>query len=544
MIHFDEMACLLYLEGQLEPARAREMALHVQECADCRTLLHALERESHVLSAALTEDNEAMPARILSPRSWGVPSWVWTLAFGVFAFGAYWLWVESVDPWLQQLSNAGFGGTNFVSMLLFSGAFWEGWSYLINVLQVVAVVLVGVAAVGLLRRRFRRPTAIAAMMSMMALALAVALPQRAAATEIRRDESVLVPAGEVVHSDLIATGASVRVEGTVEGDLIAFTGTLIVTGHVTGDIIAFAGQLRMEGTVDGNIRVISHTASVDGTVAKNVAFIGDTFDLTERGQLGGSLITIASDGDLDGKIHRDLLGLISRTSLDGAVGGEMWVRGKSLRIGSSGEIDGRATFRGTRKPVIAAGAKLAMPLNVETQGETQRFLVSGLRLLVNEIVGFGMALLLGVLLVTVLPGFFRATLRETGRIGVPIGIGALALVIGVFVLVLGVLLILVGVGAGVAGVLAYAPILYIAQIFVGAWLGNRILGEASNTTGSIVGRMAFGLMILHAAGIIPFLGGLIWLTVGLWGTGAVLLGFYEMSRAEEIVALPAYQDSN
>ena len=49
MTHFDEMACLLYLEGQLEPSRAREMTLHLSECAECRTLLHALERESHKL---------------------------------------------------------------------------------------------------------------------------------------------------------------------------------------------------------------------------------------------------------------------------------------------------------------------------------------------------------------------------------------------------------------------------------------------------------------------------------------------------------------
>src|SRR5258708_19843858 len=186
MIHFDEVACLLYLEGQLEPQRAREMALHIGECTACRALLHALERESHVLFAALTEDNEPMPARLLSTRSWGVPSWVWTLAFGVFAFGAYWLWADSVDPWLQRLSNAGFGGTDFVSMLLFSGAFWEGWSYMIDVLQVVAVVLVGVAAVGLLRRRVRRPTAIAVIMSVLALALPV--PHHAAATEFPREQ--------------------------------------------------------------------------------------------------------------------------------------------------------------------------------------------------------------------------------------------------------------------------------------------------------------------------------------------------------------------
>jgi hypothetical protein len=157
---------------------------------------------------------------------------------------------------------------------------------------------------------------------------------------------------------------------------------------------------------------------------------------------------------------------------------------------------------------------------------------SGIRLIVNAIVGYGAALLLGVLFVTVFPGFFRMTLRETGRIGLPIGVGAVALIAGVFLLVLGILLIFVGVGAGVAGVLGYAPILYVAQIFVGAWLGNKILGEATNPTIAVIGRIALGLLILHVAGLIPVLGGLMWLAVALWGTGAVLLGFYRMSRAE------------
>jgi hypothetical protein len=169
------------------------------------------------------------------------------------------------------------------------------------------------------------------------------------------------------------------------------------------------------------------------------------------------------------------------------------------------------------------------------QEENRREIFEAIRLIVNEIVGLGAALLLGVLLVTVVPGFFHATLRETGRVGAPIGVGAVALLAGVFLLVLGILLIFVGVGAGVAGVLGYAPILYVSQVFVGAWLGSRILGETSSTTGSIIGRMALGLLILHAVRLIPVLGGLIWLAVALWGTGAVLLGFYRMSRAEPAV---------
>ena len=88
MNHFDEVVCLLYLEGQLEPPRAQELAVHAGECAQCRALLHALEHESRVLAAALTEENEPMPARLLSMRGSGAPSWVWTLAFGLFIAGA------------------------------------------------------------------------------------------------------------------------------------------------------------------------------------------------------------------------------------------------------------------------------------------------------------------------------------------------------------------------------------------------------------------------------------------------------------------------
>jgi hypothetical protein len=50
--------------------------------------------------------------------------------------------------------------------------------------------------------------------------------------------------------------------------------------------------------------------------------------------------------------------------------------------------------------------------------------------------------------------------------------------------------------------------------------------------------MAVGMLILHVLGFIPVLGALVWLGVLLWGTGAVLLGFYRMSRVES-AAVPA-----
>lgn len=539
MIHFDEMAGLLYLDGQLDAARAREMAEHVQECATCRKLLDALERETTFLSSALIEDNEAMPARLLSKPASILPAWAWALAFGVLAAGAYWLWTNGIGPWFEQLSNAGFGGTDIFSMIVFSGAFWEGWGDMIDAIQIGALILVAIVALAWIRRRLRRPIAVAVVMT--ALLFALALAQPAGAAEVRRGRAVVIPAGEVIHNDLVFTGASLTVDGTVEGDVIAFTRNLSVTGHVTGDVIAFAQAARINGTVDGNVRVISHSATLEGKIAKNVSAIASTIDLTSGASVGGGMMAIGGQADLDGKIQRDLLGILATSDLEGFIGGDEWIRGGNLTVASTAEIRGQATFAGPQQPTVEAGAKLASPIRIEMTQEVRRNRRSTARVAIRAFFSFVGALVVGILILLVFPGFFRAAMREARGIGLPIGIGALALICVAFLVILGILLIFIGVNAGVAGVLGFAPILYVAQVFVGTWLGNKILGETSLVTGAVAGRMALGLLILHLARLIPIFGVLVTLVVLLWGTGAVLMGFYRISHSEaaEVAAVPA-----
>jgi cytoskeletal protein CcmA (bactofilin family) len=536
MTHFDEMACLLYLDGQLDAARAREMDAHLTGCSACRDLLHVLQHETTMLSSALTEENESVPARILGEETRAVPSWIWTLAFGALATAAYWLWTEGVGPWINQLTSAGFGGTDVFSMVLFSGAFWEGWSDMIDAMQIGALILAALLAIGWLRRRLKRSAAVAVVMLALLFA-ALALPSRASAADVRRGRAVTIAAGEVVHNDLIVAGPFVRVDGTVEGDLIAFTRNLTVTGHVTGDVIAFAQETRIAGAVDGNVRVVCHTATLEGKTAKNVSAVASSVELASGANVGGGMITVAGQADLDGKIQRDLLGVIGRSDLEGLIGGDAWVRGGALTIASTAEIRGQTTYEGPQQPTVESGAKLGSPVKTEITQEVRRGRRSAARIVVRSIFAYAGALVVGILLLLVFPGFFRAALRETGAIGLPIGVGALALLAGTFVLVIGILLLILGIGAGVAGAMAYAPILYVAQVFVGTWLGNRILGEASGNTSAVVGRMALGLLIVRVAGLTPVLGALVWIAVLLWGAGAVLLAFYRMSRVESASAI-------
>jgi hypothetical protein len=539
LIHFDEMTCLLYLEGQLDPQRAKELQAHVDECAACSDLLHALQSETTLLSAALTEDNEPIPARILGERTRRLPMWLWTLAFGAFAAFAYWVWVDGLSPFFDPLSNAGFGGTDLFTTIIFNGAFWEGWGDMMDAMQIGALILVAIVAIVWIRRRLRRPVAVAVVMS--ALLFAVALPQRASAADVRRGRSIIIPAGEVIHNDLVAIGPSVRIDGTVQGDVIAFTRYLTVTGHVTGDVIGFAGVTLIDGTVDGNVRVASQSVMLQGEIGKNLSSISRSLNLSSKANIDGGAIVLAADGDFDGKIQHDLLGLIGTGDLEGLIGGEAWIRGGSLTVTSTGEIRGPATFEGPQQPDVQSGAKLASPFRTEITQEIRRNRRTAARSIVRALFGYVAAVAVGIFLLLVFPGFFRAALREADSIGLPIGIGALALITGVFVWVLGVMLLFIGVGAGVAAAMAYAPVLYVAQVFVGAWLGNKIMGaapsESSAALSAWITRLAVGLLILRVASFVPVLGGFVWAAVLLWGTGAVLLGFYRMSRVESLPAL-------
>jgi anti-sigma factor RsiW len=533
MNHLDEISCLLYLEGQLEPARSRELAQHTAECDQCRKLLHALQHESLALSRALVEADEPVPTRLLSPEwhpAWRVPSWIWVAACGLFAAGAAWTWTDTISPWLDQLANAGFGAVDFISMFFFNAAFWEGWSDMFEFLQIAALALVAVVAFRMLRRRVRRPAAVALIMS--AALLAIASPQSASAAEVRRGNTILIPSSETVHNDLIVAGQSVRMEGTVEGDLIAFSRNLVVTGHVTGDVIAFGGEIRIEGVVDGNVRVGSNTLTISGSVGKNMTELANTLELAAKGQIGGGVISLNQNLNLDGTLRRDLLGLAGNGYLEGMIGGNVRLRGNTLTVAPTANIGGSSTFEGPNQPTVAAGAKFASPLHVEIMPAVRRNRQSVTRQIFQRILSYAAALLMSLILVALFPGFFRSTMREVNRIGLPIGMGALAIVCGFFLALMAILLVFVGVGAGIAAVLLYGPIFYLSQIFVGAWLGNKILGEPIGVNGVIVGRIALGLLILDVVRFIPILGGLVELTVILWGTGAVLMGFYRLSRTE------------
>jgi len=519
--HFDEMTGLLYLEGQLDAGRARDVSAHVAACGSCRELLSALEKEAIWLHEALTTDEESLPAHLAAKPERGSIGWGWVVAFGLGVGGAYTLWTGFIQPSLTQAAQAGFTQGNVLTMLFFTGAFWKGWDTMRTLPEFMAAATLGMVAIWLLRRHWQRFTTIAFVMG--ALACVLGLPPSARAAEMERgNPSYTLPAGQEVNNDLIVVAGRARIDGDVDGDLISFSSSLTVNGHVKGDIIAFGQEIIVNGPVDGNVRVWCQSLSLNSTIAKNVMAWNEQIALDEKASVGGSLMTGGATAELDGHIGGDVLALVGDLTINGRLDRDLTVRGDRLTIGSTAQIGGKAKYEGRGQPDIASGAKLASPIQITIPKSGPDY--TRVTYYWHQVLLWGANFLFGLVLLLLLPGFFSDAVHQTRRVGPAVGFGALFLFATPIAIIIACITI-VGLGIGISALLLYLIALYAAQLFVGSWLGEQLLGYTVGI-GPAVARLAIGLALLRVLRMIPFVGPIAGFIIIIWGLGALVLAAY------------------
>jgi len=527
MNHFDEMTVLLYLEGQLDAARAQEVKAHVASCAACRALLGALESEGVWLRESLAAEDESVPARLIAPPERGSAPWGWLTALGLGAGGAYTLWTGFIEPWQAQAAQAGFTQGNLLTMLFFSSSLWKGWDAMRSAMEFTAMATLGLIVMWLLRRRFRRATTFAVVMA--AALCAVALPPPAAAADTEHGHpNYTLAAGQEVKTDLIVAADRTVIDGDVDGDLISWSRSVTVNGHVKGDILGGGELVTVNGTVDGNVRATCQTLAITGTVGKNVMAWAGNFNLDRKGKIGGTATVGGEDVDLDGHVGGDLLAFFKTLDLNGSIGGNVRTQGRSLTIGSGAEIAGTTKFKGPNPPDVAPGAKLGGPVEF-TRHERGPDRMSP-RYYWHQALHWGAGFVFGLVLLLIAPGFFYDVANACKKVARASGLGVLFL-LALPVAAILVCVTIVGIPVGLTALFLYGVAIYSTQVFVGAWLGERILG-AGVGFGPTLGRLALGLAVIRVLRLIPYLGALVAPVVVIWGLGALVLTLYRYMRPQ------------
>jgi cytoskeletal protein CcmA (bactofilin family) len=531
--HLDEMTCLMYIERQLDRTRGLEVSAHTRECAQCRTLLRALERESRLLTRALFEEDEPLPARLaqFQERARKSMQWVWGIVVGLAATGVYALYTGYVAPWQQQLEQAGFGGTNLLGLLIFQGAFWKGWQSMVTLLEVLALVTLAGFAMLIFRRRSRRGYVTAVLIA--TLLGSGLLAGSASATEFRKGEATeTVHSDEVIHGDIYITAERARIDGTVEGDVFVFAQEADISGHVKGDVIAFAKSTRVSGQVDGNIRAFNNSLTVTGVVQKNVMAFAEIVDLDAGGKIGGSFTGFATSPSLGGEIGRDVLVFAHNTSIDGKVAGSVDARGENLSIGPKAEIGGHAKFEGNNPAEVSPQAKLASPVEFKKREHERENTASHY---LWQVIWAAAFILFGLVVFLLMPDFSRQSVANAERYGASFGLGVLVgfgMPIAAFLACLTV----VGLFIGVSALFIWYAALYVAQVMVGGLVGQWVLGRTKELW-PLIGRMIVGLLIVRLCIAVPQVGWLLkYFLFVPWGLGAIAITVYH--RFAPVIAPP------
>ncbi|HVM74737.1 MAG TPA: hypothetical protein VMT75_03780 [Candidatus Saccharimonadales bacterium] len=521
--HLDEFTLLMYVERQLDRDAAQEVSLHTQTCTRCLTLLRALDRESRLLTRSMLEEDEPLPLKLSQfhekvKRSLG---WIWGVVFGLAALGVYALYTGYIEPWQNQLEQAGFGGTNLLSLMVFQSAFWKGWQSMFSLVEFVALSCVAGFGVFAIRRYLRRGTALAVMFASLGLLASFATP--ASAAEFRKSESVTVGKEEIIKSDLYATAEHIRIEGTVEGDFFGFGTSVEISGHVAGDVICFCQSLRISGQIDGNLRSMANNITITGTIDRSASTFTEMFTIDPTGKIGRNLTSFAKSLTIDGSLGRDLLAMFAKGTINGSIGGSLSARGENLTINGGASIGGPAKFEGDNPADVSSNAKLASPLEYKKL-EHKSHNARGSGYYVWTVIWTAAYVLFGLVLLSLLPGFSREASQNVENVGASFGLGVLVFFAVPIAAVIACITV-VGLFVGLTTVFLWYASLYFAQIIVGATVGQWILGRAADTWG-LIGRMVIGICILRATMAVPYLG--MWIKFGviIWGVGALSLAIY------------------
>ena len=372
-----------------------------------------------------------------------------------------------------------------------------------------------------------RRIATAATLAVVALVVLVGVALAQSNDKLRSGQTVTIPAGETVTSDLYVFAGTVRVEGTIDGDLVAMGGTIEIPGTVTGDVLSAGGNVSITGTVGGDARLAAGTVSVSGTVKEDLA--------TASGQA-----TI----DPSGTVGEDMLASVGRLSVDGTVTGDL--------SASAATYDKTGSVGGTEDVVINAGRfPWGTPAAAPAPTPDQTAVVTNTAL--DGIQHFLIVLLVGGLLLWLAPGTYAATKEAIQRRPLPAAgwgiLGLLGYLVALLVILLGMIVLAVVFGivgfddlVGLDVLTGFVAILgttlgfvvicaYLADAIVGAAVAGVVMRDRSATRSREFGLMAVGAAVVVLLSLIPVIGPWIKFVVIVLGLGAVALAWYGGRRS-------------
>lgn len=355
-------------------------------------------------------------------------------------------------------------------------------------------------------------------------------------------ESISVAKDEVIEDNYIKAANSIDINGTINGDAILAGNTITINGNVQGDVIAAASIIKINGEVQGNVRVLGATVEINNKVGKNVNAFGSNLTLTENSSVGWSLLFGCSQIDINSPVAGKILGTAAKININNSVGTNVNVNlGEkgTLTVGSEAKIKGDLIYTGTKDALINSGGliqgkTLHKPISAEIT-QAKKFLSRNW--LLFRIIGLFGLLLVGVVIITLAKEKTRQINQEMWQQPVKTMLfGLLYLIVIPIILFLLIFTIIAG-PLSLIGFCLYFIIIYLARIFTGTLIGQKILeyfGKKKlgpeQKEANLLWPMILGTTIIYILTSVPYLGWFFGLLAIIWALG----GLGEMLKKKKV----------
>ena len=472
-----EETAMMYADGEL--AEARGVEAHLPECPACREMV-----------AAVRDENAALVACLRAP----VPNRRWVAVSHLASSIAASITVAVPLQWVvSRVSEAGVW-VNYIAGVPFEIAF--------RALRAFAPLL---------------------------LLLIVTQAVSPAMTRRTGTPSIVIPSGETIADSVLAAGETVLVEGKIEGNLYMFGRSVEIRGTVNGDVIAAAQEVRITGNVTGNVVAAAESVGVSGQVGGNLYVGGRNVHVDRGSRVGLEVLAGGETVTVEGVIGRSLTAGAATAVIAGEIGRGVAFGGNRVLVRSGGKIGGdiKAQVPNQSGVQVDPGATVAGKVDISINQRDTSSPWSRPGTYIWEVAVLVGAFLAGWLLMHLFPGFFGGTVGKALS-WASAGTGVVALIV-VPVAAVVMCITLIGIPMAAGTVFLYVAGLYLAKIFVAAYLGREIVG-AKDGLPTLLGLLA-GLVILQAVFLVPFAGGLLKLAVICLGLGAAALQVRDQIRA-------------
>lgn len=361
---------------------------------------------------------------------------------------------------------------------------------------------------------------------------------------VKSGDNIEIKVDEVIDDDLVAFGQNVSIKGEVNGDIYAFGQEVEVTGDVAGTIFCGASTVDIDAQINGSIWAGAGKVRIAGNVYNNVLIFGGTLDVEENTRVGNDLIVYGGKAKIAGEVDGVIKGGMGTFVMSGK-SASVNINADKITIKSGASISGDLVIESGQEPTIEEDAEILGEIRLKSIGDVDEEVAFAIApiivflIIVFKVIVFIAKIIVGIVLIVLSKKYVRRIMDT--MVTKPwhcLGWGFVGLIV-IPVAVIILLSILFGYPFAVFGAYVYTIIFYLASIFAGLVIGEKVI-RLFKKEGDVSLYLSFivGMIVLFVLGLIPILGFIVKIIVLLFGSGMVLYGSWNLIRemkAKELI---------